>query len=159
MFGRVGRVEALEGVTASLVGENDRLRLHNASLQKENRTLRKRLPRPELRMVRRARLDADLLVAAHLGGLSTSRRASLALGISHRRWNWAMALMALARVRTRAGEWRTDDATQIIRRLDIAEAHIEGKGLAALTAHASKYGYSGNATRPKRYQQGRANVV
>lgn len=143
MFRNRERVRMLEATAATLISENDTLRVKIAELQAENRTLRKRLPKPELRILRRAHLDAELLIAAHLGGLPTSRRESISLGISHRRWNWACALLAIARLRARSGEWRECDPAQVMLRLDVATAQAEKKGIALLEAHASKWGYSG----------------
>lgn len=147
LFDRQHRIHTLEAAAATLIAENDRLRIERAALQKENRTLRRRLPNPELRIMRRARLDAELLIAAHLGGLPTSRRESVNLGISHRRWNWAAALLDLARIRHRTGAWRTDEADQLRLRLDLAAHKVEREGIGLLVSHASKWGYSGRRRR------------
>lgn len=148
MFGDTKRVRTLEATTAALVGENDALRVKVATIQAENRHLRRRLPQPDtLRILRRAHLDAELLIAAHLGGLPTSRRESQSLGISHRRWNYATALLDLARVRNRSGSWRSGDPAQLRQRLEYAAVHVENKGMAVLLAHTSKWGYSGRKRR------------
>lgn len=149
MFGDAKRMRTLEATTAALVTENDTLRVKVATIQAENRHLRRRLPQPDtLKVLRRARLDAELLIASHLAGLPTSRRESVNLGISHRRWNYATALLALARVRDRAGGWRTDDPAQLRQRLEYATAHVESKGVTVLLSHAAKWGYSGRRKRP-----------
>lgn len=158
IFNRQHRTQQLEAATAALIGENDALRVKVANLQKENRHLRRRLPNSELRILRRARLDAELLIAAHFGGLPTSRRESGNLGISARRWNWATALLDIARVRHCTGAWRTDDPADIAQRLAMASAHVTRHGIEALAARTAKNGYSGqkkrvnagNAPRPKR---------
>lgn len=147
MFEGTKQLRLLESATANLIVENDRLRIERAALRKENRTLRRRLPQPEQRIVRRAVIDAEMLIAAHLGCLPTSRRESVALGISHRRWNWATALLEIAHVRDRTGEWRELDAETLRQRLDNAARRVEQQGIEQLTAHASKWGYSGRRRR------------
>lgn len=151
------RGEDLTALCASLVAENDALRLENARLRTENRHLRRRLKDRDLAIVRRAEADSLLIGALHFGQLSTSRSSCLAYGVSRRRWAWAMGLLAIARVRHRDGHWRECDMQTYEEQLRGAVAIVERKGVGALQAEMPKNGYSGrHVTRPRIPSHGHA---
>lgn len=81
-----------------------------AELQSENRSLRRRLADAELRLLRRAEADAVLLGALHFSGCATSRRACADVGLGHRRWRRAVALLQVGRVHD--GRCITTDAPE-----------------------------------------------
>ena len=133
----------IEGLCARLIAENDRLRLENARLRGENRQLRRRLADRDLRMLRRAQVDANMLVLMHLAYSPTSRQAALGYGISRRRWAWARGLLKRAGCLDYRGAWIDYDLDAFERALTGAVECIEALGMDALRFAAPKNGYSG----------------
>lgn len=140
----------LVALCASLVEENDTLRLENARLRAENRHLRRRLKDRELATLRRAEADCLLVGALHFAQLPTSRATCLRYGVSRRRWAWSMALLAIARLRYRDGHWRDCDMQTYEESLHGAVTIVERRGIDALIAEMPRNGYSGaHKTRPR----------
>lgn len=151
------RGEDLTALCASLVAENDALRLENARLRSENRHLRRRLKDRDLVIVRRAEADSLLIGALHFAQIATSRASCLGFGISRRRWAWAMGLLAIARVRHRDGHWREVDMQTYEEQLRGAVVTVERRGVGALQAELPRNGYSGqHVTRPRTPSNGHA---
>ena len=75
--------EDIEALCTQLIAENDALRLENAKLLAENRNLRRRLADADLRLLRRAQVDASMLVLMHLACSPTSRTSALNLSLIH----------------------------------------------------------------------------
>ena len=75
----------------------ERQQIKIAQLSRENRYLRRRLQDTEMRLLRQAETDAVLIGTLHFAGLSTSRRACAACGVSERHWRRAMALLQVGR--------------------------------------------------------------
>lgn len=73
--------------------------VQNATLQAENRRLRKMTKNGRVgRLLYRAAADARQLCAWRWSGYSVSRRNATTYGMSRRRWAWAVALLERARV-------------------------------------------------------------
>lgn len=115
----------------NLLATNERLRLENAQLRRENRALRRRLADGHLRLLRRAESDSVLIGALHFSGQHTSRRACAAVGLSERRWTWAMALLRLARVRYGA-RITTEAPEDFERAVRVARVRVERDGIQVL---------------------------
>ena len=133
----------LEALCARLIAENDRLRLENARLRVENRSLRRRLADGDLRLLRRAQVDANMLTLMHLAYSPTSRAAALGYGISRRRWAWARGLLKKAGCLDYRGAWVDYDLDGFERALTGAVECIEIVGVDALRFAMPKNGYSG----------------
>lgn len=141
----------LEALCARLIAENDRLRLENARLLAENRQLRRRLADADLRLLRRAQVDANMLTLMHLAYASTSRAAALGYGISRRRWMWARALLKKAGCVDYRGEWVDYDLDGFEQALAGAVECVEVVGVETLRFALPKNGYSGkHASKPSR---------
>ena len=163
-------VEELHALAARLVAENDALRLENARLRRENRYLRHKLRDYELRTLRRAEVDANLLAVMWMSGLPTSRRESESMGISRRRWAWARALLQVARIVDDRG-WAVDDAAAFDTRLAAGVRTVEAQGMERLRGYLPRNGDAGrifprrpghatghaNATKRDHYSGRRAN--
>ena len=139
----------LEALCTQLIAENDALRLENAKLKSENRTLRRRLADADLRLLRRAQVDASMLVLMHLACSPTSRTSALNYGISRRRWAWARALLKKSGCMDYAGEWLDRDIDGFERSLVGAVERVERLGVDLLKLGLPKNGYSGkHASKP-----------
>jgi hypothetical protein len=114
-----------------LVEDNERLRLENAQLRKENRTLRRRLHDAELRLLRRATADALLMGGLYFAGQTASKRALKAMGIGHRRWARACALLKLARVHDGRRILATEPG-EFDKALNLAQMRVQREGLGAM---------------------------
>lgn len=140
----------LQALCADLIAENDRLRLEVAKLRTENAHLRRRLQDRELRTVRRAQADALFVGMLRFAQLPTTRAACYDLGLSRRRWAWAMALLRVSGIRDGAGEWRDLDIDLFERAIVRGVERIEAAGVGMLAARLPKNGYSGeHRTRPR----------
>ena len=135
--------EDIEALCTQLIAENDALRLENAKLLAENRNLRRRLADAELRLLRRAQVDANMLTLMHLAGAYTSRSSALNYGISRRRWAWARALLKKSGCMDYAGEWMDRDIDGYERSLVGAVERVERLGVDLLKLGLPKNGYSG----------------
>lgn len=133
----------LEALCTRLIAENDALRLENAKLLAENRQLRRRLADADLRLLRRAQVDASMLVLMHLAHSQTSRSSALNYGISRRRWAWARALLKKSGCMDYAGEWMDRDIDGYERSLVGAVERVERLGVDLLKLGLPKNGYSG----------------
>lgn len=156
----------IEVLAARLIAENDRLRLENARLRTENRNLRRRLADADLRMLRRAQIDANMLVLMYLAYSPTSRSSALGYGISRRRWAWARALLKRAGCMDHRGGWVDYDLDAFEQALTGAVGIIETLGIDALKLALPRNGYSGKhlprpVTRPGERQvtRGDQNVT
>ena len=137
----------LEALCARLIAENDRLRLENVKLRTENRQLRRRLADADLRMLRRAQVDANLLVLMRLAYANTSRTAALDYGISRRRWAWARVLLKKAGCVDYRGGWVDLDIEGFEAALAGAVEIVEMLGFDTLKLAAPRNGYSGQHRR------------
>lgn len=151
--------DELEALCARLIAENDRLRLENVKLRTENRQLRRRLADADLRMLRRAQVDANLLVLAHLAYANTSRTAALEYGISRRRWAWARVLLKRAGCLTHTGGWVDYDIDGFEAALAGAVECVEMLGFDTLKLAAPRNGYSGLHRSRKTVTRPGANTV
>lgn len=93
----------MQNYVLDLLQENDRLR----ALEKGD-------------TVMLARSDAMALALRHFAAMPISRRKAHAYGMTHRRWEWAMALLSAARVYSKRGGWAVDDLSLIRNALDRA---------------------------------------
>ena len=133
----------LEALCAQLIAENDALKLENAKLLAENRNLRRRLADADLRLLRRAQVDANMLTLMHLAGAYTSRSSALNYGISRRRWAWARALLKKAGCMDYSGEWLDRSLDDYERSITGAVERVERLGVDLLKMGLPKNGYSG----------------
>ena len=141
--------EDIEALCTQLIAENDALRLENAKLLAENRNLRRRLADADLRLLRRAQVDASMLILMRLAHTETSRTSALNYGISRRRWAWARALLKKSGCMDYAGEWLDRDIDGFERSLVGAVERVERLGVDLLKLGLPKNGYSGkHASKP-----------
>lgn len=78
-----------------------------ADLRRQNRELRNKLRPPRShRILDRAALDAKLLLQHHAAGSATSRAWMGEVGLSERRWTWAMGLLRYCHMAYRYGVGR-----------------------------------------------------
>lgn len=146
-----------------LAAENERLRLdlaraeiELAKVRKENIYLRHRLRESELRTLRRAEIDANLLSVLWLLGVPTSRRECERLGISRRRWAWARALLQVAHI-IEGDEWQIDDMAAFDTRLAAGVRLVESQGMTRLIARTPRNGYAGRRfPKPRGHARGHA---
>jgi hypothetical protein len=133
----------IEKLCVQLIADNDILRLDNARLLAENRQLRRRLKDADLRLLRRAQVDANMMVLMHLACSQTTRAKSLEYGISRRRWAWARALLKKSGCMDYAGEWMDRDIDGYESCLLNAVDRVERLGVDLLKLGLPKNGYSG----------------
>lgn len=110
-------------LTLPELDELQRLRLDNARLRAEAAELRKRINANgwTARIAQRAADDAMLFIADLHRGLSVSRLAmDTRHGMSRRRWEYARALLAAARVANRWYRVTVFDAAAVQRAIDAA---------------------------------------
>jgi hypothetical protein len=105
-----------------------RLVLENTQLRTENRRLRKlKRNAGRGRILERAMADATAMLAWRFAGYSISRAKARDLGITERRWEWARALLQVARVHD--GDDVTEpDFDAAVRKLAAAHDRIEAQG-------------------------------
>ena len=105
-----------------------RLILENTQLRTENRRLRKlKRNAGRGRILERAMADATAMLAWRFAGYSISRAKARDLGITERRWEWARALLQVARVHD--GDDVTEpDFDAAVRKLAAAHDRIEAQG-------------------------------
>jgi hypothetical protein len=102
--------------------EQDRLRVALATVQAENRRLRRMTQNGKAgRILHRAAADARQIVAWRWAGYSVTRRKCESYGMGQYRWAWAMALLRVAGVAPYPGD--TDNF--LVEDLDDATARID----------------------------------
>ena len=105
-----------------------RLMMENSHLRAENRRLRKlKRNAGRGRILERAMADATALLAWRFAGYSISRAKARDLGITERRWEWARALLQVARVHDGA-DITDPDFDAALRKLAAAHDRIEATG-------------------------------
>ena len=88
---------------------NEQLLVEVHNLRAENRQLRKRLPDVrDMKRLRQAHRDAKAMLLRRFSGYSISRHECELVGISRRRWPWAIALLRCAGV-YKSGDVALDD--------------------------------------------------
>ena len=117
--------------------QNERLQVKIATVQAENRRLRRLTTNGRQgSILHRAMTDAKQIVGWRVAGYCVSRRQCVSYGMSERRWMWAMALLKLAGVIamecTFADDFLVEDVAEIDSRLDRAVRKVEGNGLSLL---------------------------
>ena len=105
-----------------------RLMMENSHLRAENRRLRKlKRNAGRGRILERAMADATAMLAWRFAGYSISRAKARDLGITERRWEWARALLLVARIHD--GDDVTEpDFDAALRKLAAAHDRIEAQG-------------------------------
>lgn len=105
-----------------------RLMMENSHLRAENRRLRKlKRNAGRGRILERAMADATAMLAWRFAGYSISRAKARDLGITERRWEWARALLLVARIHD--GDDVTEpDFDAALRKLAAAHDRIEATG-------------------------------
>ena len=105
-----------------------RLATENSHLRAENRRLRKmKVNTGPGRILNRAFDDATAMLAWRFAGYSISRDACEKLGIGDRRWEWARALLIVARIHDGA-DITEPDFDAALRRLAAAHDRITAQG-------------------------------
>lgn len=105
-----------------------RLMMENSHLRAENRRLRKlKRNAGRGRILERAMADATAMLAWRFAGYSISRAKARDLGITERRWEWARALLLVARVHD-GGDVTEPDFDAALRKLAAAHDRIEATG-------------------------------
>jgi hypothetical protein len=100
----------------------DRLRVQVATVQAENRRLRKMTTNGKMgRILHRAAADARQICAWRWAGYSVTRRQCESYGMGQYRWAWAMALLRAAGVVPYPG----DTDAFLVEDLDEATARID----------------------------------
>ncbi len=112
--------------------ELDRVRVSLATVQAENRRLRRMTQNGKMgRALHRAAADARQLVTWRFAGYSVSRRNCEGYGMTQRRWAWAMALLRTARIVPYPGDsdaFLVDDFDECIARVDAEVRRTEASG-------------------------------
>jgi hypothetical protein len=105
-----------------------RLMMENSHLRAENRRLRKlKRNAGRGRILERAMADATAMLAWRFAGYSISRAKARDLGITERRWEWARALLLVARIHD-GGDITEPDFDAALRKLAAAHDRIEATG-------------------------------
>lgn len=107
------------------------------TLQAENRRLRKLTQNgAQGRLLHRAAADARQIVGWRAAGYSVTRRNCYTYGMPIRRWQWAIALLKVARVVDTqlavADSFLVDDTADCLQAIDHAVKVIEARGLESL---------------------------
>ena len=105
-----------------------RLMMENSHLRAENRRLRKlKRNAGRGRILERAMADATAMLAWRFAGYSISRAKTRDLGITERRWEWARALLLVARIHD-GNDVTEPDFDAALRKLAAAHDRIEATG-------------------------------
>ena len=105
-----------------------RLATENSHLRAENRRLRKmKVNSGRGRILNRAFDDATAMLAWRFAGFSISRDSCRGLGISERRWEWARALLIVARIHD-GSDITEPDFDAALTRLAAAHDRIAAQG-------------------------------
>ncbi len=132
----------MNGKTTEIHAHNEaqllRLRLERATVQNstlaaENRRLRKMTANgAQGRLLHRAAADARQIVGWRAAGYSVSRRNCYSYGMSVRRWQWAIALLRLARILDAnvviADDFLVEDVADCLAAIDRAVTVAESGG-------------------------------
>ena len=112
--------------------ELDKLRVKLATVQAENRRLRKMTQNGKNgRILHRAAADARQIVAWRFAGYSVTRRACAGYGMTQYRWAWAMALLRAAMIVPYPGDsdsFQVQDLDAAIRRIETHVRITEASG-------------------------------
>ena len=112
--------------------ELDRVRVKLATVQAENRRLRKMTQNGKHgRILHRAAADARQIVAWRFAGYSVTRRACAGYGMTQYRWAWAMALLRAAMIVPYPGDsdsFQVQDLDAAIRRIETQVRLTEASG-------------------------------
>lgn len=119
---------------ALLQAQVDHATVKLATVQAENRRLRRMTQNGKQgRLLHRAAADARQLVGWRAAGYSVTRRNALSYGMSVRRWQWAIALLKLARVLDSqlavADAFVLDDVADCLQAIDHAVKVVEQGGI------------------------------
>lgn len=105
-----------------------RLMMENSHLRAENRRLRKlKRNAGRGRILERAMADATAMLAWRFAGYAISRAKARDLGITERRWEWARALLQVARIHD-GNDVTEPDFDAALRKLAAAHDRIEATG-------------------------------
>ena len=105
-----------------------RLMMENSHLRAENRRLRKlKRNAGRGRILERAFDDATAMLAWRFAGYSVGRKSCRGLGLSERRWEWARALLMVARIHD-GNDVTEPDFDAALRKLAAAHDRIEATG-------------------------------
>ena len=105
-----------------------RLMMENSHLRAENRRLRKlKRNAGRGRILERAMADATAMLAWRFAEYSISRAKARDLGITERRWEWARALLLVARIHD-GNDVTEPDFDAALRKLAAAHDRIEATG-------------------------------
>jgi hypothetical protein len=120
-----------------LQAQLERAAVKLATVQAENRRLRRLTTNGKAgRLLHRAAADARQLVGWRAAGYSVTRRAVVGYGMPVRRWQWAVALLRLARIldtnAATADDFLIDDVQECLAMIDRAVRVVEGGGLERL---------------------------
>ena len=131
--------------------ELDRLRVQLATVQAENRRLRRMTQNGKYgRLLHRAAADARQLIGWRFAGYSVTRRACHSYGMSERRWAWAVALLKFANVVDISAkcidDFDVESLEGALAQVDSTVARCERAGLGPLVFRLPK----GRAKPPKR---------
>jgi hypothetical protein len=115
----------------------DQAHVKLATVQAENRRLRRMTQNGKQgRLLHRAAADARQIVGWRAAGYSVTRRNALSYGMSIRRWQWAIALLKLARVLDSqlavADAFVLDDVADCLQAIDHAVKVVEAGGIERL---------------------------
>ena len=110
----------------------DRLRVQLATVQAENRRLRKMTQNGKLgRVLHRTAADARQIIGWRFAGFSVTRRQCESYGMSQQRWAWAMAMLRAAGIVRYPGEsdaFQVEDFDECMARIDREVKRIEAQG-------------------------------
>ena len=112
--------------------ELDRLRVQLATVQAENRRLRKMTTNGKLgRVLHRTAADARQIVGWRFAGYSVTRRMCESYGMSQQRWAWAMAMLRAAGIVKYPGDsddFQVEDLDECLGKIDREVKRIEATG-------------------------------
>lgn len=141
----------LQNKTRLLEAQLEMAAVKVTTLQAENRRLRRMTQNGAAgRLLHRAAADARQIVGWRAAGYSVTRRNCYTYGMSIRRWQWAIALLKIARVvdsqLTIADSFLLDDVQDCLAAIEHAVKVVEGGGIERLIVRLPR----GAARPPKR---------
>ena len=112
--------------------ELDRVRVKLATVQAENRRLRKMTQNGKHgRILHRAAADARQIVAWRFAGYSVTRRNCESYGMSQQRWAWAMAMLRSGGIVRYPGDsdaFQVEDFDECLAKIDREVKRVEAAG-------------------------------